>query len=167
MLWKWFKCRRKRQQGEGEGKRDGGRGGGVGKGLRAERIRTCEVEERHRELLGRWLECVILLELFQLKGRGREGREDGGGWRDGREYQRLFKWVGGRRGRWILCNMMHPTFKFFRGMRKRTCSSILDGCSTNSTQLAIPPGSLFILNTTGSLENFKCKLCPPKFRDVT
>jgi hypothetical protein len=26
----------------------------------------------------------------------------------------------------------------FRGMRKRTCSSILDGCSTNSTQLAIP-----------------------------
>ena len=88
MLWKWFKCRRKRQQGEGEGKRDGGRGGGVGKGLRAERTRTCEVEERHQELLGRWLECVILLELVQLKGRGREGRDGGGGRRDGGEYQR-------------------------------------------------------------------------------
>jgi len=46
-------------------------------------------------------------------------------------------------------------FQTFRGMGKRTCSSILDGCSTNSTQLAIPLSRVSLQKTTGSLENFK------------
>jgi hypothetical protein len=59
--------------------------GEVSIGLCVERIRTSEVEERHQELLGRRLECVILLELVQLRGRGREGRQEGGERRDERE----------------------------------------------------------------------------------